>query len=221
MKKFLIASLIVTIAFSSHLQARLVHEWTVDLYYANGVLADARNSERENWTYRSNDMQAKYPSLKKALKFGEAKLSYNASYLWGISDLTEVILQYRAEHPAAEITWQVLSNKKGSGNNNNTFPPPLNDPRHRLLRYPQYFSDHVLRIALFITLYDQSISLLFVFGLLEYCFEFVFVGFLVDVGCFDKRSGFFYLGKLAAVGQCMQKLSNSFFALLREVLGNP
>ena len=45
MKKFLIASLIVTIAFSSHLQARLVHEWTVDLYYANGVLADARNSE--------------------------------------------------------------------------------------------------------------------------------------------------------------------------------
>ncbi len=112
MKKLFFLPLFLFIVFSSLVQAgnaRLVHEWTVDLYYANGVLADARNSEKENWTYRSNDLQAKYPSLKQALRFGEAKLSYNASYLWVIGDLTEVILQYRAEHPMAEITWQVLS----------------------------------------------------------------------------------------------------------------
>gem|GEM_PF-4831731 len=54
-------------------------------------------------------MKAKYPSLKKALRSGEAKLAYNASYLWGFSDLTEVILQFRAEHPTAEVTWQLLS----------------------------------------------------------------------------------------------------------------
>ena len=112
MKKLLLLPLIWIAVFSPSLQAesaRLVHEWTVDLYYANGVLADARNSEKENWTYRSNDMQAKYPSLKQALRSGEAKPAYNASYLWGFSDLTEVILQFRAEHPTAEVTWQLLS----------------------------------------------------------------------------------------------------------------
>lgn len=89
--------------------ARFVHEWAVDLYYANGVLADARKSELQDWTDRADDLKAKYPSLKKALRSGEAKLAYNASYLWGFSDLTEVILQFRAEHPTAEVTWQLLS----------------------------------------------------------------------------------------------------------------
>ena len=111
MKKLLFLPLFLFIVFSSSLQAdnaRLVHEWTVDLYYANGVNADARNTERGNWARRTDSLKLKYPSLKQALRFGEAKLSYNASYLWGLSDLTEVIVQYRAEHPMAEVTWQGL-----------------------------------------------------------------------------------------------------------------
>jgi len=76
--------------------------------------------------------------------------------------------------------------KKGSVDNSNTSPPPPNNPIHRRLRYPQYFSDHMLRIALFVTLDDQSVSLFLIFGFLQYCFECVFVGSLVDVGCFDS-----------------------------------
>jgi len=112
MKKFLIALSLLTTVFIQSSVADIpgfVHEYTVDLYYANGVLGDARKSELQDWTDRADDLKAKYPSLRKALKFGEAKLAYNASYLRGLSDLTEVILQYRAEHPAAEITWQALS----------------------------------------------------------------------------------------------------------------
>lgn len=93
----------------SKLSADYIHEYTIDLYYANGVKANARNSVSEDWTYRSNDLKAKYPSLNQALKYGEAKLSYNASYLWGIGDFAETIIQYRNEHPAAEITWQALT----------------------------------------------------------------------------------------------------------------
>ena len=98
MKKLFLISLIVFVAFSSLLQAssaRLVHEWTIDLYYANGVLASSEQSSKATWDDYSRELKSKYPSLRQALKFGEAKLSYNASYLWGMSDLTEVILQYR------------------------------------------------------------------------------------------------------------------------------
>ncbi len=112
MKKFIIAYLFFMTVLISVMQAgnaRLVHEWTVDLYYANGVLADEQKLEKFDWKRRTKLLKQEYPSLKQALRFGEAKLAYNASYLWGISDLTEVILQYRAEHPAAEITWQALS----------------------------------------------------------------------------------------------------------------
>ena len=100
MKKLLFLPLFLFIVFSSSLQAgnaRLVHECTVDLYYANGVLADEQKLEKFDWKRRMKLLKQKYPSLKQALRFGEAKLAYNASYLWGISDLTEVILQYRAD----------------------------------------------------------------------------------------------------------------------------
>ena len=93
----------------SRVHADYIHEYTVDLYYANGVSADAKNISYRKWQIYSVQLKSKYPSLKQALKYGEAKLAYNASYLWGISDLTEVILQYRAEHPMAEIIWQALS----------------------------------------------------------------------------------------------------------------
>ncbi len=112
MKKLLLLSLFLVVLFSSLLQAdsaRWVHEWTVDLYYANGVLADEQKLEKFDWKRRTKLLKQKHPSLNQALRFGEAKLAYNASYLWGISDLTEVILQYGAEHPAAEVTWQALS----------------------------------------------------------------------------------------------------------------
>lgn len=93
----------------SKLSADYIHEYTLDLYYANGVKSDARNSTYRCWQIKSIQLKAKYPSLKQALKFGKAKLSYNASYLWGIGDLAEVIIQYRNEHPAAAITWMALA----------------------------------------------------------------------------------------------------------------
>ncbi len=96
MKKFIVIHLFFVTVLLSTLQAdgaRFVHEWAVDLYYANGALADDRKSSYRDWQIRTIKLKQKYPSLKKALRYGEAKLAYNASYLWGFSDLTEVILQ--------------------------------------------------------------------------------------------------------------------------------
>ncbi len=96
MRKLFFPLFFLFIVFSSSLQAngaRFVHEWAVDLYYANGALADDRKSSYRDWQIRTIKLKQKYPSLKKALRYGEAKLAYNASYLWGFSDLTEVILQ--------------------------------------------------------------------------------------------------------------------------------
>ena len=74
MKKFLIALSFLTTVFIQNVVADIpgfVHEYTVDLYYANGVLGDARKSELQDWTDRADDLKAKYPSLRKALKFGK------------------------------------------------------------------------------------------------------------------------------------------------------
>ena len=56
MKKFLIALSFLTTVFIQSSVADIpgfVHEYTVDLYYANGVLGDARNSEYRSWQIRS------------------------------------------------------------------------------------------------------------------------------------------------------------------------
>ena len=52
MRKLLLLPLFLVVVFSSLLQAgstRWVHEWTVDLYYANGVLADEQKLEKFDW----------------------------------------------------------------------------------------------------------------------------------------------------------------------------
>ena len=85
-----------------------IHEYTIDLYYANGVLAGEEEMARFDWTHRVNDMKFTYPLLKKALKYGEAKLAYNVSYLWGVHDFFESFLQYAEEHPEAKITWELF-----------------------------------------------------------------------------------------------------------------
>lgn len=106
MKKIFLLLLFIGL-FQSKLSADYIHEYSIDLYYANGVKANARNSASEDWTYRSNDLKAKYSSLKQALKYGEAKLSYNASYLWGIGDFAEVVIPYllrlSVSHQAAAV----------------------------------------------------------------------------------------------------------------------
>ena len=113
MKKLFIALLFMVVSFSASLQAnnaRLVHEWTIDLYYANGVLASAENESLESWVKRTDKLKSKYPSLRQALKYGEAKLSYNASYLLGVADLFEAIGQWANDQggQAGDITWGLL-----------------------------------------------------------------------------------------------------------------
>jgi hypothetical protein len=60
-----------------------IHEYTVDLYYANGVLAIDEEEAKYLWMKRVKGLRNANLSLKKALRYGEAKLAYNASYLWG------------------------------------------------------------------------------------------------------------------------------------------
>lgn len=106
MKKIFLLLLFIGL-FQSKVSADYIHEYTVDLYYANGVKADARNSAYRSWQIKSIQLKVKYPSLKQALKYGEAKLSYNASYLWGIRDLAEVVIPYllrlSVSHQAAAV----------------------------------------------------------------------------------------------------------------------
>ena len=72
MKKFLIVLSLLTTAFVQNAVADIpgfVHEYTVDLYYANGVLADEQKLEKFDWMKRAKRLKVKYPSLRKALKF--------------------------------------------------------------------------------------------------------------------------------------------------------
>lgn len=108
MKKIFLLLLFIGL-FQSKLSADYIHEYSIDLYYANGVLASEEETSELNWLLETKKLKQQYPSLKQALKYGEAKLSYNASYLWGIGDFAETIIQYRNEHPAAAITWTALS----------------------------------------------------------------------------------------------------------------
>ena len=83
MKKIFISLVFWVILFTGKVSADIlgyVHEYTVDLYYGNGVKADARNSSYHDWQIRTIKMKIAYPSLKQALKYGETKLAYNASY---------------------------------------------------------------------------------------------------------------------------------------------
>jgi len=83
MKKIFISLVFWVILFTGKVSADIlgyVHEYTVDLYYANGVLADSKKVSEQEWDDRTRELQIKYPSLKQALKYGEAKLAYNASY---------------------------------------------------------------------------------------------------------------------------------------------
>jgi len=84
MKKLLISLFFLILFFTNHSLADApgsIHEYTVDLYYANGVLASEEKIAEFDWLKISTKLKVKYPSLKQALKYGEAKLAYNASYL--------------------------------------------------------------------------------------------------------------------------------------------
>ncbi len=111
MKKLLISLFLFIVLFTSNSVANTpesIHEYTVDLYYANGVLASSQEESKATWDDYSRELRQKYPSLKQALKHGEAKLAYNASYLYGVHDFFESFLQYADEHPGAKITWELL-----------------------------------------------------------------------------------------------------------------
>jgi hypothetical protein len=58
-------------------------------------------------------LKSKYPSLRQALKYGEAKLSYNASYLLGVADLFEAIGQWANDQGGQAGEMKKRKNKKG------------------------------------------------------------------------------------------------------------
>jgi len=108
MKKLLISLSLLIIFFTSNSIANAlgsIHEYTVDLYYANGVLASDEQEAKYLWMIRVKELRKTNPSLKQALKYGEAKLAYNASYLYGVHDFFESFLQYADEHPEAKISF--------------------------------------------------------------------------------------------------------------------
>jgi len=85
-----------------------VHEYSIDLYYANGVLAKDQETLSFFWLTKSKELKSQNPTLRQALKFGEAKLAYNESHLRGAIDFGEVFDQYLKDQASDGIGWSDL-----------------------------------------------------------------------------------------------------------------
>ena len=65
----------------------------IDLYYANGMFGKDKKEEQKLWSDHVDTLSSSntYPDLNINPK--NAKVAYNASELWGLGDLAEVIPQ--------------------------------------------------------------------------------------------------------------------------------
>ena len=66
---------------------------TIDFYFANGLNGESQDIEETLWKEYTTTLKASsvYPELK--ININSTKVAYNASELWGLGDLAEVIPQ--------------------------------------------------------------------------------------------------------------------------------
>ncbi len=72
MKKLLLSLFLMTGLFTNISVADTlgnIHEYTIDLYYANGVKASSRKKGYENWKIYTKRFKRNSSSLKQALKY--------------------------------------------------------------------------------------------------------------------------------------------------------
>ncbi|SFV56670.1 hypothetical protein MNB_SM-4-75 [hydrothermal vent metagenome] len=87
MKHIIAILLLLSLMVSSVCGA--TEEREIDLYFANGMFGDSKGEEETAWRRYVKELQKYNPNIKSAIP----KVSYNASNLWGIDDVIEVVFQ--------------------------------------------------------------------------------------------------------------------------------
>jgi len=85
------------------LQAIIIDEYKVDLYYANGIMMmDSEDEAREDWQARANDLLLNHPELQKHI--GKIDVAYNLSDGM-VADMWEAFLQKTQLENTYKIGW--------------------------------------------------------------------------------------------------------------------